>query len=235
MQGAAFALTFSLVQGYWSFWVPLWGQQLSHVCKSTCPPSCNFSALAAFSRASTPSITSGTFSTRIAPLRGRSGLVIIRALFVFLYTPVAIGPESFSVEKIPDVLKQNGGLLFKLLGCSIKGFKWHLLICLCKMSLRTKSSGDVSIPAFVASHQLRNLLRSSMESPVLTAHNKSSHGRDCRLPQTSWSNPQTSKGHVFPWLEFPFWGFHLWSCESSLLSLLWLSELTLPTILSPTW
>ena len=35
------------------------------------------------------------------------------------------------------------------------------------MSLRTKSSGGASIPAIVAAHRLRNLIRSSTDSPVL--------------------------------------------------------------------
>ena len=49
----------------------------------------SLATLAAFSRASTPSITSVAFSTRIAPLSGRSGLGSIRALFVFLYNPLS--------------------------------------------------------------------------------------------------------------------------------------------------
>ena len=43
-----------------------------------------------------------------------------------------------------------------------------------KMSLRTKSSGGVSIPAIVASHRFKNLLRSSTDSPVRTTPNMSS-------------------------------------------------------------
>ena len=94
----------------------------------------------------------------------------------------------------------------------------------CSFYIR-KSSGGVSMPAMVASHQLRNLLRSSTDSPVLTQHD-----RDCQLPQTSWSNWQASKGLSYLWLGFHSLTFHLWNCDFWLLDHLWLSELTLPTL-----